>query len=160
MKVLTTIDHDHPLWEGVLRQKQLAVGSSMYVASFFLSAVGDNIPTSHALPGYYCARISLVYPWGRDSWSLLPSTVQYLSLLASGWINPAFLAATVFQRYMHSSALALAFSFVTIALIPSCWLFFYYQHMHPREGHILWIVGVLLVLFNIVSLTRRSSRDA
>ena len=160
MKALTTIDHHNPLWEGVLRHKPLATGGAIYFASFLLPAVGDNIPTWHALPGYYCAWFSLVYPWGRDSWSLLPSTAQYLSLLASGWMNPAFLAATALQRYRDSSVLALAFKFITIALIPSCWLFFCYQRMHPREGHILWIVGMLLVLFNAPSLTLRSSRDA
>jgi hypothetical protein len=158
MSGTTYIGHGHASHESSMPGKLFFAGVAIYLASFLLPAVGDNIPTAHPIAGYYCAWFSLTYPWGRNSESLLPN--QYLSLLASGWINSAFLAATVLQLYSHRSVLALAFRFVTIALIPSCWLFFYYQRMHPREGHILWIIGMLVVLFDTPSLTLRSGRDA
>jgi len=158
MSSTTYIGRERASHESSMPRKLFFAGVAIYLASFLLPAVGDNIPTSHQIPGYYGAWFSLTYPWGRDSESLLAN--QHLSLLDGGWINPAFLAAPVLQLYRHRAVLALAFRFVTIALIPSCWLFFYYQRMRPRESCILWIIGMLRVLFNTPSLTLRSSRDA
>ncbi len=37
---------------------------------------------------------------------------------------------------------------VVILMIPFCWVVFHYESLHPREGHFVWIIGMLLVLFS------------
>ena len=37
--------------------------------------------------------------------------------------------------------------FVLISMIPFCWVVFYSFEIYPREGHVLWVIGMLLVLF-------------
>jgi hypothetical protein len=30
-------------------------------------------------------------------------------------------------------------------MIPFCWVIFYALEVYPREGHVLWVIGMLLV---------------
>jgi len=33
-------------------------------------------------------------------------------------------------------------------MIPFCWIVFYNERLYPREGHILWVAGMVLALFS------------
>jgi hypothetical protein len=37
---------------------------------------------------------------------------------------------------------------ITLVMIPFCWIVFYDEHAYPREGHVLWIAGMVLALFS------------
>jgi hypothetical protein len=72
----------------------------------------------------------------------------YVSLLLSGWINPIFLVALFYVfRGQHHRAVTIL-SVVILLMIPFCWVVFLYEDFFPREGHFLWIIGMLLVLFS------------
>jgi hypothetical protein len=36
---------------------------------------------------------------------------------------------------------------LTFLMIPLCWIVFSYEHLYPREGHVLWVLGMILTLF-------------
>jgi hypothetical protein len=38
--------------------------------------------------------------------------------------------------------------FVLLSMIPFCWVVFHYLEVYPREGHFLWVIGILLVLLS------------
>jgi hypothetical protein len=130
-------------------RKLFASGSVMYFVGFLSPAVGDRIPTSHALPGYFCALFALSQPWTVNGRAMFfNGLVEYLSILVSGWINPVFLMVAALQLYVPDWLSLVGMRLMVVLMIPSCWVVFYYERFHPREGHILWIVGMLLVLFS------------
>jgi hypothetical protein len=126
----------------------IATGLALYVASFFLWAVGDFLSTASPLRGYYCAVFALSYPLGEGRKFLLHERpIEYFSLLVSGLINPMFLTTVYLQLYRVRPSAIIIFRNLTILMIPLCWIVFHYEGFYPREGHILWIVGMLLTLF-------------
>ena len=127
----------------------VAVGLSMYVASFFLRAIGD-------LRGYFCADFALVYPLGAEGRSLFHERpVEYFSILGSGLINPLFLI-TFFLRLCEMRPFVITvLRTLTILMMPLCWVVFRYESFYPREGHVLWIAGMLLTLFAIADMKPR-----
>jgi len=146
----------------VTRQRTVFwIGLLIYAASFFLFAVRYSFSTAPA-PGYKCALGALFFPW-LEAQNLIQgappvTAVAYFSLLISGLINPIFLAAMILvlcERYDRAVAIL---RIVLLLMIPFCWIFFNYFHFYPREGHILWIIGMLLVLFsNELATSRRLS---
>jgi hypothetical protein len=44
-----------------------------------------------------------------------------------------------------------------LLMIPCCWVVFHDEKLYPREGHFVWIIGMLLVLFSSTrTLTSRA----
>jgi hypothetical protein len=125
------------------------VGLSTYVCSFFLLAIGEFGELSGSLRGFFCAEYALLFPFGKDGRSLLHERpIEYLSLLGSGLINPVFLITFFLQIFrVRQPLLIVVLRTLTILMIPLCWVVFRYEHFHPREGHFLWIAGMLLTLF-------------
>jgi hypothetical protein len=126
----------------------VAVGLSMCVASFFLLTIGDFGRLADPLRGYFCAELARIYPFSEDGRSLFhEKPVEYLAILATGLINPVFL--TTFFLYLFRVRLRahVVLRNLTILMIPLCWIVFRYERFYPREGHILWVVGMLLTLF-------------
>ena len=123
----------------------------MEAASFLLPL---RLWREHATPpmsGYNCARLALGLPWGPNLFGhqglFEDRPLDYLGVLLSGWINPAFLIATFFASFRPSARITRILAIVTLAMIPFCWVVFYDYHFYPREGHFVWIAGMLLVLF-------------
>jgi hypothetical protein len=117
----------------------------MYAASFFLVAVAQS-SGGDGERGYTCAYMTLFYAWIAVKSLLHPSTsmlVQLFPLVIAGLINPVFLVAVI----RPSNALRVAL----VLMIPFCWIVFYMWpgKLYPREGHFLWIAGMLMVLFSI-----------
>jgi hypothetical protein len=116
------------------------VGLMAYAVSFLLLAVGQ-------LRGYFCAELALLYPWGSDGRILLrEKPLEFFSLLTSGWVNPLFLAATAVGFWRPRSTASVILTVLTVLSIPACWVVFYYEGFHAREGHVLWIAGMVLTL--------------
>jgi hypothetical protein len=129
----------------------------LYTASFFLVAVGSsgmgasNIGKVSA-PGYSCAYLTLAVPmignkFGHDG-IFANKVLEFFSALISGWINPVFLIAVFFPSLSRSQRLVSALKNAVVLMIPFCWLLFVYDEIYPREGHFVWIFGILLTLFS------------
>jgi len=73
--------------------------------------------------------------------------LEYVAFLISGWINPLFVIATILASSARRQLLARVLRSIVVVMIPFCWIVFYYDNLYPREGHFLWIAGMLLVLF-------------
>ena len=135
-------------WRGAL----IAIGLSMHLASFFLWAVGDFVIKASPLRGYYCADFALFYPFGDGRWLLDKKPIEYFSLLGSGLINPMFLTTFFLQLFKGRPLAIHVLRNLTIFMMPLCWVVFRYEHFYPREGYILWVVGLLLTLFAMSGL--------
>jgi hypothetical protein len=140
---------------GALQRIVFWTGLLLYVASFFpgifgyrLVAVKTHNPTTiggyYEFTGFDCAKAALLGPWEEHG----PRDVSDFSLLISGWINP-LLVITVFlalwKKYPRATAIL---RIMILLMIPFCWVFFYYTESYPREGHFLWVIGMLLMLFS------------
>jgi hypothetical protein len=81
----------------------VAAGLTLYTLSFFLWAIGDRQAAGNPTRGYFCAQFALLYPWGVNAQRLLKDTpLFYFSLLLSGWVNPSFLGAAIFEFLRES----------------------------------------------------------
>jgi hypothetical protein len=131
------------------------VGLVIYVFSFFLVATGDPRGGIGRMTGYECAYLTLA-----GAMTDLPSSPNsafaatsapvfvYLSTLISGLINPVFLIYVTLTYLKRAPRTARALKFVLLAMIPFCWVVFYFLKVYPREGHLLWVIGMLLVLLS------------
>ena len=72
----------------------------------------------------------------------------YFSVLISGLINPAFLAYVILAGLKRKPRLQRVLRFALISMIPFSWVVFHFLQVYPREGHVLWVTGILLVLFS------------
>jgi hypothetical protein len=133
------------------------VGLLMYAGSFCLIALGEtkSSPGNQPLFGFSCALLAFASPLIQAKDALLHNVriafppAVYLSLLISGWINPLFLIATFFKLTEHKPRAFTILRGIIVALIPICWVVaFYFFRTYPREGHFLWIIGMMLVLYS------------
>lgn len=131
----------------VKRSYILCIGLLLYVISFFLIAIAHS-----AIRGYFCAGFALEVPWSQNALGhqgvFEGRLFEWVALLISGWINPFFIAATVFLCFGRPSRMGSVLRIVVILMIPFCWVVFHYEDIYPREGHFVWIAGMLLVLFS------------
>jgi hypothetical protein len=125
------------------------------MASFGLRAAQGAVQGSGPLSGFFCAAYSVWIPFNEVRLQLLRGLpldlklVEFVSLLVSGLVNPVFLT-TVFLILIDSRRrMVVVLRLVIVGMIPFSWLFFATspQQISPREGHALWVAGMLLVLF-------------
>jgi len=145
------------------RRHILWIGLFLYVASFFLIAVVNLEPFRFGIRGYSCANSTLLAPWDEDArrlgWMRFKDP-EYIPMLISGWINPAFLIALAFASSVRFHRVFSILRTVLIVMFPFCWVVFRYEDLRPREGHFVWIVGMLLALFSKELAARVSSSRA
>jgi hypothetical protein len=149
-----------------VRRAIFYIGLALYGVSFFLIAVatlaayGGDYATP--MSGYDCARFALGLAWGPNLFGhqglFEDRPLDYLGVLLSGWINPAFLVAAFFVSFRPSARITRILAIVTLAMIPFCWIVFYYHNFYPREGHLVWVAGMLLVLFEGLNPAMRFTR--
>lgn len=135
----------------------------IYVISFFLVAEQFSYFHKSGLYGYFDAIDSLVVPWSNISFGqggVFHTRFEWLALLLSGWINPVFLIATALELFGKQLRLFSPLKTAVILMIPFCWIVFYYEDDRPREGHFVWIAGMLIVLFSakLSSMLARNER--
>ena len=133
---------DNGFWLGLL----------LYAASFFLVAVVSGLDSAETERGYTCAGISLEFGWVFAKSLLHPSApvlIRLFPIVVAGLINPVFLLFTIRPNKILRACL--------LSMIPFSWVVFYFWdgRLYPREGHFLWLAGMLLVLFSC----RKSSRQ-
>jgi hypothetical protein len=129
----------------VRRRHVLWIGLSLYGLSFFLVAVKDS-SFGITMRGYECALNTFFGPWEPDAHSY--GRFSFLSLLISGWINPVFLITAIFVWFSRLQPVITVLRIVVVLMIPFCWVVFHYEGVYPREGHFVWVIGMLLVLFS------------
>ena len=130
----------------------VALGLALYAGAFFLIGARDAHASAgdRGYPGWFCAFITLVNPWGHDGLTLLQeSPIEYLSLLFSGWINPLFLITLGTQLVRPMGRPAFVLRLLLLLMFPACWIVFYKLSLYPREGYFVWIAGMLLVMFTV-----------
>jgi len=89
----------------------------------------------------------------------MSAPLESFSFAVSGWINIVFLVFIAIALSGRANVAAKALRTAILLMIPFCWIVFHYEHLLPREGHFLWITGMVLALFsnrNATSEERRS----
>ncbi len=130
-----------------------ALGLVAYLASFFLVGVyGFDAPVQ----GYVCAGMALWMPLaflsgGQQSSPASGSALWPLMLFAmfiAGLVNIAFPIAVFLRLTANSGSSGFQRMRVYIPLMAACsWLVFVLEFFIPREGHVLWMVGIVFALF-------------
>ena len=134
-----------------VKQPWFALGLFLYTVSFFLTATGAASPVGR-LKGFECAYFveSLPLtdtPFKTDS-TFYHQPFLYFSVVISGLINPGFLVYVILAGLKRNPRLQKVLRFALFSMIPFCWIVFYFFKVYPREGHVLWVVGILLALFS------------
>ena len=134
------------------RQTLFRLGLVIYVLSFFLVATGDPKGQLGRMRGYECAY-SVVHaaltstPFSPNSADYAPPFL-YISILISALINPTFLVRVALAFLKPKPQTAKVLKFALLSMIPFCWVVFHSLDVYPREGHVFWVAGMLLVLFS------------
>lgn len=134
-----------------IRWTALLAGVAMFAVSFVLPAVKDASasPSSPGVPGFTCAVLTLQMPWSKDGRDLRnQAPVQYFSILFSGWINPVFVLALLLILIRPQWLAGAMLTYVVTAMFVFCWIVFYQLKLYPRQGHFLWMFGILLALYS------------
>ncbi len=135
-----------------LNQALFRLGLVIYMLSFFLVATGDPKGPTGRMRGYECAYLAVEAtltstPFSSASADYAPPFL-YLSILIGGLINPVFLGYTMLAFLKRKPRTARVLKFALLSMIPFCGVVFHSLEVYPREGHVLWVIGMLLVLFS------------
>ncbi|HEU0048826.1 MAG TPA: hypothetical protein VFQ43_14645 [Nitrososphaera sp.] len=127
------------------------LGLVIYMLSFFLVATGDPKGPTGRMRGYECAYFAVQLPltstpFSPDSADYIPP-FMYLSILISGLINPVFVVYATLAFLRRNPRTVSVLKFALLSMIPFCWVVFHDLEVYPREGHVFWVIGMLLVLF-------------
>jgi len=120
-------------------------GYFVFFVAFFLPACReggvDASPAPDIYKGYFCAWITIINTLNGEMWK----SKAALAIL-SGWINPLMLlyVASLFSRKLRTFRRIVAV--LIVLFMVGTWVYFYLAPMVPLIGHVLWIVGILLIL--------------
>ena len=56
--------------------------------------------------------------------------------------------AVVLASFKRSKPFARVAAIIVILMIPACWIVFYNHNLYPREGHVVWIAGMVMALWS------------
>jgi hypothetical protein len=122
------------------------VGYFVFLAAFFLPACRQVTTPGAGAPevykGWFCAWITIVNSLNHEFWQ----SKDFLAIL-SGWINPLMLVyvASLFSRKLR--VLRRIIAVVVAIFILGTWVYFYLAPLVPLLGHILWVLGIVQILF-------------
>lgn len=135
------------------RKKTLfGAGLALYAVSFAIAAVAD-MPGHHGSDPGWVAAITAIWvplafhPYEAGGWLFHDTKLAYVSILIGGLINPLFLVILTLAVKGYQRAVTVL-RIILLLMIPFCWVAFYLYRSYPREGHFLWILGMVLVLFS------------
>jgi len=122
----------------------LGAGLLFFILSFFLRVVGSD-----SMLGYQCAGGALLVPWTEVGKSVLrKSPLTYMAILFSGLINPLLIVTMILGSRERFRQLFAILRNTVLGMVPFCWIVFFYGKAYPREGHVLWLGGMALMLFS------------
>jgi hypothetical protein len=126
-------------------RRVLVLGLVMYVVSFFLFATGpDHLGWVDAVLALEFPLEELTRPPGLEP---VVGPMALVAIAISGSINIVFIVAAILHVVAPARATFQALRVAVIVMMPFCWVAFRNQHLRPREGYVLWTLGMLLVLF-------------
>jgi len=142
------------------------LGLLLYGVSFFLFFVGGRgVYTPKPPSGADCTIDWFFFPWVYvhlhsmgSFWTDAP--IENVSIAISGWINPVFVLAVLFEVIGKTLRLTRILRNVMLLILPFSWIVFLYWHVYPREGYFLWISAMLLVLFSNEQERRPSALES
>jgi hypothetical protein len=135
------------------------LGFCIYATAFFLPACRepklDNgaVPAGDVYKGWFCAWVTLINTFSRDVWR----SKDFLAIL-SGWINPLiliYLVLLIGRRLVWPRRIVAG---AVVAFMFATWIYFALVPLVPLIGHVMWIVGALMILAGEV--VRRGSAGA
>ncbi len=127
----------------------MLIGLALYAASFALPAISSSSAAGGAVRGYLCAWITLTVPWGHDGMNVFhDKPFVYIAILVSGLTNIVFLITTALMLMNRREKLAAIFRVLLLLMLPCSWFILYELKFVAREGHYMWILGMLLVVFS------------
>ena len=118
------------------------VGLIVFAVAFFLPAVGLAPHDDSPLMGWKCASIALTMPFGKEATFQL----DLLLVMLSGWLNFFVLLYLVLSFFKRLKLVRWVFVGLSAVSMISTWVFFARQHYVPLIGHVLWIVGALIII--------------
>jgi hypothetical protein len=126
-----------------LSSKAFYIAFGLYFASFLLPAVSFG---EQPLFGYACAWLSLVFWASRENSSFL--------VIFGGLINPLAILYGVLRLFDKAPRFRLYLSNVILVFIPFTWLCLLVLKIGVLVGHVVWIAGLLLMVFSEAALQR------
>src|ERR1700730_10061419 len=138
----------------------MRIGIGGYLVSFLLVAI------STGTRGHRCAIVALLGPF--IALDAPPGAAQffdgnpfgYVAMFVSGLVNIAFPLAMFLKFKRHDRSFAAA-RIAVLVTIPFSWMVFVLLPVLPREGHVLWVSGMLLALFSEeIAARRRASASS
>jgi hypothetical protein len=133
------------------------LGFGIYVVAFFLPAcrtVATSGDTPDVLPGYKCAWITLVNTINPEMWHS-----KYFLAIFSGWINPLlllYLLLLVSPIFLWPRRIVAG---IIAAFIVATWVLFAMIPLVPLAGHVLWIVGILMILAGELATCKQAVKE-
>jgi len=73
-------------------------------------------------------------------------------------LNPLFLIAAALILLEQFQRAVAVLRIILVLMIPFCWVVFHCEALYPREGHFLWIFGMVLALFSGVKARGEGQR--
>ena len=122
------------------------LGFLIYVSAFLLPACRE-VATKGAHPpdsykGWLCAWVTLINTFSPEVWH----SKDFLAIL-SGWINPLILIYLIILLVMPRLVWPRRIVAGTVvAFMVATWVYFVLVRLVPLAGHVLWIVGALMIL--------------
>ncbi len=133
------------------------LGLCVFIAAFLMPACRDKAPFLGSLdiyPGWQCAQVTFVGAFSKNSY-------QSWDVLAvmSGWINPLILVYFVLSFTARFALLRRVLAVATLVCMVATWVFFFIASLVPMIGHVLWIVGALIILSSEVTGRRPAQSE-
>ena len=115
-----------------------SIGLALYGGSFFLMAVGVLRHGAQPCSGYDCAWMALVPAAGGQISSVIRGCSKTGSLTTSACCSAGGSIPFSSSRHCscfsdHQPARHGSLAIATLAMIPFCWIVFYYHDMYPRR---------------------------
>ena len=134
-------------------------GLALFVLAFFLQAVTlkGSGPGSGAISGWVCALVAIIATGGIFKTGMQTLDAQIVFLALSGLVNPLVLIYLGFSFRERFARLRAGLAIAISACLASTWVFFCLAKYLPREGHVLWVLGIGLILGAGTTLRRTAS---
>ena len=128
------------------------IGVLLYVIGLFFPVLGGRGVASQPTSGAAWAIDWFLFPWIYVHWHSMRSflsdlPIENISVAISGWINPVFFLACASLLVHKTARLTKVLRYAVLFMIPFSWIAFMYRHVYPREGYVLWVVGMVLILY-------------
>lgn len=136
-----------------------AAGLMVFVLAFFLQAITLKAPGSDPASerGWVCALVAIMSVGAIFKTGVGTPALQSILLPVSGIVNPLVMIYVGFSFSPRFATLRLWLAIAIMACLVSTWVFLAVAHFMPREGHVLWVLGIALIVGAGMTLRGRDS---